>query len=783
MAKTAARASVHAVVERALLAGDLVPGASADRLLEGVEGHRSLQSVPEPDVRNEVPVRLTVEGAHVALTVHGRIDRLHGLNRVEEIKTTLEGAPDDALPLHWAQAECYAHMLCAAEGLDAVDVCITYLNLSDGLVTRFVRTRTAGQLAAAFEGYVTPYLDWLDGLDAHRQVLRKELQPMGFPFARYRAGQRELAQEIYLAIRDKRMVMAQAPTGTGKTLAALFPALKAMGEGLAERIFYLTARTTARQAAFDALRPLPCPHLRAIALYAREKCCPFEVPDCRPEVCHRARGYYDRLPAALEAARAQGGPYDGEAVRRLAEQHGLCPFEFSLDLSLECDVIVCDYNYLFDPRVRLQRYAASGRRGQVLLIDEAHNLPGRARAMYSSRLCIRDIDAVRKSIPRSRRKEPLYPALRALQKALEEAAMQGEIPRAEKELRQDLVSLCEEALCALRVSDAANPAAASRLSLDLAGFVYHAARYGADNALLFEGGKSARTVTLFCADASTRTAEVLRRSRSAVLFSATLTPLPFYRALCGVAEGSPCVTLHSPFPPDNLLVLHLPVSTRYQARERTLPRVVSAIAALALSRENGNFIAFFPSYAYLAQAAQGLSEALAGKAELLVQRADLTEAEREDFLSHFSPHPQGRLLALCAMGGVFAEAVDLPADRLCGAAVVGVGLPQVGVERETLRARYDEVYGDGYAYAYVYPGMGRVLQAAGRVIRSEHDRGALLLIDDRYAADPYRQLLPPEWTLDRVYTDGQIAAACQQFFSAPTPPDSPCGAAPPESSA
>ena len=778
MEKAAARASVHAVVEYALRAGDLVPGASAERLLEGVRGHRMLQSAPEPGVENEVPVRAAIAGELVELTVFGRIDRLHEGRRVEEIKTTLGDAPGEPVPVHRAQAECYAHMVCQAQDLPGIEVCVTYVSLADGVLTRFVRTHTREALAEKFEGYVRPYLAWLDGLTRRRAGLAAEMRALTFPFPAYRAGQRELAQEIYLAIRDKRMVLAQAPTGTGKTMAALFPALKGIGEGLVERIFYLTARTTARAAAVDALRRLPQGSLRAIVLYAREVLCPQaagsapragsagQAPDCAPEVCPRARGYFDRLPAALQAARGIAGPLDREGLLRLAEEFCLCPFELSLDIALECDVVVCDYNYLFDPRVRLQRFAAGGRRGQVLLLDEAHNLPDRGRAMYSARLSAREIDAVRASIPRAQRRGALYPALKALLRALEEAFGAGDVPRAEPDLREELLSACEAALCALRQDPAAPGGAPRRLALDLAAFLYQAAHFGPDYFLLFEGGKTSRVLTLFCADASGEMGKVLRRSRAAILFSATLTPLPFYRALCGAAEGSPCVRLCSPFPPENLLVLHLPVNTRYRARERTLPQVAAAIAALVLSREKGNFIAFFPSHAYLRSALPLLAERLGAEAALLPQAEDMDEAARREFLARFSPEPQGRLLALCAMGGIFAEGVDLPAERLCGAAVVGVGLPQVGLERETLRARYDAVYGDGYAFAYVYPGIGRVLQAAGRVIRTETDRGALLLLDDRYGGADYRGLLPPEWALRRVRGAGEIRALCAAFFGA-----------------
>ena len=764
MEKTAYRASVHAVVEFALMGGDLVPVASAARLLEGVRGHRSLQDVAEEGVLNEVPVRCTVEGARVSLTVHGRIDRLHRLDTLEEIKTVLGQAPEQGDPLHWAQAECYAHMLCQQEDLPFLNVRITYLNLSDGDITRLTRTLTRETLAERFQSYVAPYLARLDRMDAHRAALRGQMEALTFPYPAYRAGQRELAAEIYRTIRDGKMLLAQAPTGTGKTMAALFPALKGVGAGCVERIFYLTARTTARQAAFDALSLLPANELRAIALYARESCCAQERPICRSGLCARQTGYYDRLPAALDDALAQDGLFTRERVRQLADAHGLCPFEFSLDLSLECDVIVCDYNYVFDPRVRLQRYATGGRKGQVLLIDEAHNLPDRARDMYSAALSVRQLNAARKSIDKSRRREPLYLSLRALCKAICAAAAEGDLPRAERDPRPDIAERCEDALCALGASDALPGEAASQLSLALSSYLYHAAHWDENDFLLFSGGKTSPTLTLFCADAAQKTAAVLKRSRAAVLFSATLSPMEFYKTLTGASPDAACVYLLSPFPPENLLVLHLPVSTRYAARERTLPRVASAILAFAQARQNGNFIAFFPSYAYLSKARELLEGALDEGTELLVQEQQMDETARAQFLARFTPEPNGRLLALCVLGGAFSEGVDLPAERLCGAAIVGVGLPQVGVERDTLKARYEENYGSGYAYAYAYPGLGKVLQAAGRIIRSERDRGALLLIDNRYAREDYRALLPPHWSPIPVRTDAEITARTAQFF-------------------
>lgn len=763
MDKTAVRASVHAVVEYALRCGDLLPGASAERLLEGVRGHRSLQSVEGEGIRNEVAVRTTVESQQIALTVYGRIDRLYDFSMLEEIKTVLT-PPADADPLHWAQAECYAYMLCRQENLPQIDVRITYLNLSDGEITRFVRTLTQDELLQRFHAYTASYLTYLEELHTHRIALRKHMQQLSFPYSGYRAGQRELAAEIYRVIRDKKMLLAQAPTGIGKTIAALFPALKGIGEGLVERIFYLTARSTARQAAWDALLQLPHSNLRVIALSARENLCIHEHPQCRSGLCPRQKGYYDRLPEALKAARSQDGMFTRDALQSLADAYCLCPFEFSLDLSLECDVIICDYNYLFDPRVRLQRYASGGRKGQVLLIDEAHNLPDRARSMYSAELSIKTLDAARKSIEKTRRKEPLYLALRALIRTIQSAADNGEIPRAEHGCRAEIVAACESVLAALKESDALAPENSAQLMLDLTGFLYHVSRWDEDDYLLFSGGKTTRILTLFCADASKRTAAVLKRSRAAILFSATLMPMEFYRTLTGAAPDARCVYLLSPFPAEHLLTLHLPVSTRYRFREQTLPRVASAIAAFVFSRSKGTFIAFFPSYAYMEKARELIEMQLDPATRLLVQSPNMTEEDRAAFLNEFSPQPTSRLLMLGVLGGIFSEGVDLPADRLCGVVIVGVGLPQIGVERDTLRQRYEESYSNGYAYAYTYPGLCKVMQAAGRIIRTEHDRGALLLIDDRYSNAEYQALLPAHWTLDRVYSDLEIQAKTARFF-------------------
>lgn len=764
------RVAVRTLVETVLLSGSLSRDASARRMLEGIRGHQAIQSVAEEGVENEVSVSLTVSEGGIELTVYGRIDRLHGETGVEEIKTTLGVMEDErAIPAqHWAQAMCYAHMLCAAHGYAGARVQLTYMRLSTGEITEFARDCTAEALKEAFDGLLNVYISRLIEAAAHARQLSREAAAAAFPFDAFRDGQRTLAEQAYTAIRKRETLLAEAPTGTGKTIAVLYPAVKALGAGETERVFYLTARTTQQRAAEDAVEKLGVHSLRSVVLSARDKMCVHDTPVCASGDCPRADGYYDRLSDALNEAARAGGHFTRSRIRALADQFLLCPFELSLDLSSLCDLIICDYNYAFDPRVRLQRYFQRGRQKQALLIDEAHNLPDRARGMYSASISKKNVREARLSVPKAARKSPLCKTLSALEKAME-ACFPEDAPSegfASPEPPLSLRAAAETAAEALNAQDM--PAArdlARQLAFDLSGFLYILNQYGEGYATLYEGGKTVRRVTLFCADPSKNLADVYKKCAGAVLFSATLAPFPFYRQLSGLAETAPMLRLPSPFPPANLLVLQRSLSLRYRARERTLPLVAETCAAFVGSRENGNFLIFLPSHAYLAAVLPALSERLPN-AVILAQQGEMDDAARAAFLDAFSPAPQGLTVGLAVLGGVFAEGIDLPAERLCGAAVVGVGLPQVGLEREVLRDAYETSYGAGFDYAYRYPGMGKVLQAAGRVIRTETDRGALLLIDDRYTAEETRALLPERWRVERVFSAEETAKRAKAFWNA-----------------
>ena len=760
------RVAVRTLVETVMLSGSLSPMASSARLLDGIRGHQALQAVTVSGAQNEVSVSGTVASEHIELTVYGRIDRLYGSERVEEIKTTyLESERLNGRDAqHWAQAKCYANLYCVSADLEAIEVSLTYFHLDTGEITTLTEAYTKAALETFYQLLADRYLGLLETEYRHEHALREDVRQMEFPYPSFREGQHELASQVYYAIYKKSALLAQAPTGTGKTMAVLFPALKALADGHASKIFYLTARTTQQQAAVNAARLIHAPHLRTVVITAKEKICVHDQPICREGDCPRAVGYYDRLGEALAALEHTDGLFTPDVIRAHAARHFLCPFELSLDLSLTCDLIICDYNYAFDPRVRLQRFFTANRNGYVLLVDEAHNLPDRARSMYSASISLSSIVETRKTVPKQHRKGPLYRALKRLEAALSACFDEIDPPFAAVEPPESLTRPLEAALDQLLAETVpADPSLARQLGFDLSTFRCVLDLYDPRYRTLLQGGKSTRTVTLYCTDPAHQLAEVYKKCRSEVLFSATLAPFAFYRDLTGVKAETPLFSLPSPFPPENLAVYHLALDTRYGARAHTLSSVAEAICTFVRARERGNYLVFAPSHSYLGLLSGLLREALPEVA-LLEQSPKMDDSARAAFLDQFLPDGEGITVGLAVMGGVFAEGIDLPAERLCGAVIVGVGLPQLCLERDVLRDAYEEAYQSGFRYAYQYPGMSKVLQAAGRIIRTETDRGALLLIDTRYSLADYRALLPAHWSLQRIRNTAELNEQLSAFW-------------------
>jgi len=854
------------LVEFALRQGDL--GGEHDfvgpnRALAGIRGHQRMQRSRPAGYQKEVRLCHDLETEEFILRVQGRIDGLLATPEevlIEEIKTVQGKWRGLAEPLHWAQVKCYGFMYAASHGLEELALRLTYLDLETDSATQFRGQFTRLDLEALFAQATSIYIEWVGEGLRWRRRRDQSVQSLPFPFPTYRPGQRKLAVAAYRVFASGGRLCVEAPTGIGKTISVLFPALKALGQGKLERIFYLTARTVGRVVAEKALNELrqAGARLRTLTLTARDKICFQPAPPCDPATCPFARGYYDRRKPAMRAA-LEHDEISRSVLEAVGRQHQVCPFELSLDLSPWVDAVICDYNYVFDPKVYLRRHFGEEPGDYAFLVDEAHNLVDRAREMFSAELDLGEIREVRRAVqhalPRcARALSRLGSALRRLCEAPAPAVGQASLPAlaaqsgeafpthppnpnlnpnlnlnlnpapnpnlplpppaaqtregfARRELPADLLPLLETALKAAEAWLAQNQPAEFRqplleLFFRLHSFQRTAALYDERYATLCQPPSIARTgsgagvspantfvpelwrrgqdaraaapgpaaqnrrygsVRLFCLDPSRLLRQALARGKAAVFFSATLTPLSYYRDLLGGESGDPLLQLASPFPPENLAVLvHDRIHTRFKARARTLPDVAQAIGAVTEERR-GNYLVYFPSYQYL-RAVQEQFQALHPAVRLLAQRPGMSEAEREAFLAAFAADHTETLVGFAVMGGIFGEGIDLAGERLIGAIIVGVGLPQLCLERDLIRDLFQHNLGSGFDYAYTYPGMNRVLQAIGRVIRSETDCGVVLLLDTRFAEPRYRRLFPAWWRPTEVRSPAQIAQAVRQFW-------------------
>ena len=737
------RVNVRSLAEYACEGGDLFAEAgAAEAMRQGMRAHQARQAGYGEAERAEAVLSGEYPLSAGVLSLFGRAD---GLRRgdagwlVEEIKWVAQPLPEGfgGYAAHWLQACLYALLLCDREGLDQCGVRLHYEDARGGEAD-LEKTYRRGELYAMMAEAGEPFLAYQIGLERLRQGRLESARALDFPFPEYRAGQRKLAQNAYVALRDGKALICQAPTGLGKTMAALFAGAKALGEGRCQRVFFLTARGTGRLAAADALRRMEAAGLKArwAVLTAKDSMCAMEEKRCDPEYCPRARGYYDRRREAVRASLGSAC-LDRDAIWELAEEYQLCPFELSLDLAETADFIIGDYNYAFDPRVRLERFFQR-KTGAALLVDEAHNLPDRAREMYSAWLDREEMRLRRRELGRLRgRKSAGYKALTAFLKSWQ--GWEAGPMRLEEEPRPEALQAAETLKAALeRAGEVESPAYWS-----VVWFLRAAAAFDPqwDRFAWGEDGDGGARMGVWCMESGGRLHRTLKKCAGAVFFSATLTPLEFYRDRLGAEAGeSALLKLPSPFPRENLTVTCAPLSTRYRDRERTLPRVAQLIEKFA--RETpGNILVCFPSYAYLEGVRGILREDESRK--WLYQRRDMGDEERKAFLEAFEAG--GPVAAFVTMGGLFTEGIDLAGEKLVGAVIVGAGLPQVGFETEELRKWYDEKGEDGFAFAYAYPGAARVIQAAGRVIRTPEDRGRILLIDDRWMEEGYRALLPEGW--------------------------------------
>lgn len=735
-----------------------------DRAGEGARIHRRLQKAAGSSYNAEVWLKAQRAIDDVTYLLDGRADGVihteDGVT-VDEIKTT--AAPAERLTadfnaLHWAQAKCYGAFVCESEQLERVKIQLTYFQIDTEEIIRHVREYTRAELESFLADTLRLYARWAKLEAQWRTVRNTSLQQAAFPFEAYRSGQYELARAVYKTISGAERLFAAAPTGTGKTISTLFPALKAMGEEKAERIFYLTAKAITRQAAEEAVnllrRNAKTPLLlKSITLTAKDKICLLDERSCTPDACPYANGYYDRVNDALYSFLQQENTFTRESIVQYAKAHMLCPFELALDISLWCDVIICDYNYLFDPVVQLQRFFAEGTKSSdnVFLIDEAHNLLDRAREMYTAQLCKSHFYTLKKELGKTHKK--INARLTKVNNAFIELRHQCEAEPEQRLTKTDGCADFNKVLMHFSVDcekwleenkEHTLHADMLQLYFEVHFYLRIAQLYDDHFTTLIHCYGSEVKIQQFCLDPAPFLDASMCAGKASILFSATLSPLPYYMRTLGCEENAKKIVLKSPFLQENLCLLAADtISTKYADRSHTLDDVCRFIHA-GVAVHTGNYIVYLPSYRYLSEVTERYTQLYPAQ-HVLVQESGMDEAARERFLSEFSAENTHSLLGFCVLGGVFSEGVDLAGDRLVGSIIVGVGLPQLCTEQNVLRSYYDDVLGQGFAYAYQYPGMNKVLQAAGRVIRTAEDKGMVLLIDCRYARQEYKALFPPHW--------------------------------------
>lgn len=783
--------SVRALCEFLLRSGSLDNrGGAGDRLLEGARLHRRIQSQEGEQYRAEVTLRGEFVRAGRIWRIQGRVDGLVETEdhvTIDEIKTTalpLEEISPDGDRAHWGQAMCYAYLYASAlepKGCPALSVRLRYVQAETMEIRSFERELLFSELEAFFFDLLEQYSRWADWAAAWKTARDRSLLALRFPFLEYRPGQRRFAAAVYRTVVSGGRLFAQAPTGIGKTVSSLFPVLKAMGEGKAEKAFYLTAKTVTRGVAEDAVRRLRDGGmlLKSVTLTAKDKICLLPERDCNPEACPFADGYYDRINDCVFSLLGERDMFTREDVEAAARTWRVCPFELSLDLSSWCDLIIGDYNHLFDPVASLKRFF--GEEGEyVFLIDEAHNLVSRSREMYSAELAGRDVSALRRRAKEAGEKSlfraagKLDTALRKIRKQCEEEGVQRKKgryvltlsapPEEAVQAVRRFQAFCEEWLPQAVHGEVRRAALETYFAVSF--FARIAEGYDERYRTLIETGPEGMRVRLLCLDASAFLQKSMELGRAAVLFSATLSPLDYFREMLGGTEADKRLTLPSPFPPSRLcLTVADRVGTRYTEREASRPQVAALLHVFCTARR-GHYLFFFPSYAYLRAVFEEFQAQYPGE-RTLMQSAG---SEGCGFLRAFEENTEEALAGFCVLGGQFAEGVDLRGERLIGAAVVGVGLPQIDECQELLRGYYERLHGGGFDYAYRFPGMNKVLQAAGRVIRGEEERGAVLLIDSRFSTPAYRALFPEHWShARRVRDEGELRAELLRFWGETDP--------------
>lgn len=760
MEKKAIRISVRNLVEFILRSGDLDSGSGTvdkEAMLKGGRLHRKIQKQMKGGYQAEVPLKMDTEYEDLIIRVEGRADGIISEEDtvcIDEIKGIYKDVKllDEPAAVHRAQAMCYAWIYMCQNELEEIGLQMTYVNLDTEEIRRFREYLYRSELESWYRRLVDAYHRWVSYRQQWIERRNASMENLEFPFE-YRKGQREMVSGVYHAVSSGKQIFVQAPTGVGKTMSAVFPAVRAVGQGKGDVIFYLTAKTITRTVAQDAFAILRERGLlfQSVTITAKEKLCFCDTPECTPQKCPYAKGHFDRVNDAVYELWTSGQMFDRDTILRQAEKFQVCPFEMCLDLAVWVDAVICDYNYVFDPNVHLKRFFGDNVSGDyIFLVDEAHNLVERGREMYSAVLTRKEVLEARRIVKSYSPK--LFRALGKVSRQLLELEREcgnfqvlesaGTLPLQLLSVQGEMDKLLEE------------PAFAE-VSEKILDFYFRVRDFLNISELIDEnyviytavGESGDFYIKLYCVNPAENLHEYLDKGRSTVFFSATLLPMIYYRKLLSTRTDDYGIYVRSPFEQKNRCLLTcMDVSSRYTRRDYEEYRKMAGYLARMVWQKKGNYMAFFPSYKLLEDVYRIYEEEFSADwVRCICQTSEMNEREREEFLDEFTEGTEKTLLGFCVMGGIFSEGIDLMGDRLIGAAIIGTGLPQVSAEREILKKYYDEKGENGFDYAYRYPGMNKVLQAAGRVIRTQEDTGTILLMDDRFWNMDYRSLFPEEW--------------------------------------
>lgn len=768
--------SVRNLIEFVMRSGDIDNSfRSMNSAVEGTKAHVKVQKSYGDEYEAEFSLKHIIEYEEFTIQVQGRADGILTTSSeviVDEIKSTtrdLKDIDENFNPLHWAQAKCYAYIYCVDNNLSEISVQITYFHIETEEKKIIKKLFTADELRKYFYELIDKYIEWSKITFYWGELRDHSIKDLNFPFNDYRRGQRELAVASYKTIEEGKKLYASAPTGIGKTMSTLFPSIKAVGEKKAGKIFYLTAKTITREVAISSMEILAKKGLKAktVVITAKDKICLNQERKCNPRDCTYAKGHFDRVNKAIIDIFENENLISREVAIEYAEKHHVCPFEFVLDLSLWGDVIVCDYNYVFDPNVYLKRFFEGIGEDYVFLVDEAHNLVDRSREMFSAEISTSSFESAIEIIGEKYQKlsksllkcKDLMEAVKGNLSGLKEYYRKEEITELYYPFKK-AITLLEPWL----VEEKSEKKYEEVLDLyfNILGYIKISDLYDEHYVTYIREDGREMIYKLYCVDSSYLLKEAFDRGKSSILFSATLNPIEYHMDLLGAKEGDYNIRLSSPFPRENLgLLVDSTISTKYRDRESTYIDVVKRVESF-VGEKKGNYLIFFPSHAYM-NIIYDLIIERNKDLNIIMQLAQMNEREREAFLRDFDKKDD--LIGFAVMGGIFSEGIDLEGEKLIGAVIIGVGMPMISFERNIIRDYFNKQGENGFEYAYTYPGMNKVMQGAGRVIRSQNDKGSVLLIDSRYRDKKYKSLFPGEWRNYIAVNEKNLKGTLEKFWN------------------